>query len=302
MADKEPTIVIKKVTVVAGGAHGGAWKVAFADFMTAMMAFFLVMWLLATADTNDKQNIADYFSTPSIVEYQFSNYGVELTLEKLFLDLVNEPLKFLQSFIKPIDKTPNFMAMGSKKVVLHHLADQLGEIAQGVDVSSDRMEFEIPARYLFLPGEARESAQFIEVIEKIKGITVGLEDSNIYVDSVLYNESVKGASPATTKAVAGERLDLVKQQIETTLENPSVDTYGRIMTGPFRGDLKKGEQPDGAIKIRIEQKDKLSDGRKPRKLEDLFGKPQAEMDVYENFVQQVANRKKRPAKTERTGR
>ncbi|MCC5758135.1 motility protein MotB, partial [Klebsiella pneumoniae] len=41
-------MVIKKITVVNGGHHGGAWKVAFADFMTAMMAFFLVMWLLAT--------------------------------------------------------------------------------------------------------------------------------------------------------------------------------------------------------------------------------------------------------------
>ena len=46
MAEKKgSTIVIKKITIVAGGGHGGAWKVAFADFMTAMMCFFLVMWL-----------------------------------------------------------------------------------------------------------------------------------------------------------------------------------------------------------------------------------------------------------------
>lgn len=47
MAEKKgTTIVIKKITAGGGGHHGGAWKVAFADFMTAMMAFFLVMWLL----------------------------------------------------------------------------------------------------------------------------------------------------------------------------------------------------------------------------------------------------------------
>ncbi|MBC7370261.1 MAG: chemotaxis protein MotB, partial [Bdellovibrionaceae bacterium] len=46
MAEKKQTIVIKKITIVAGGGHGGSWKVALADFMTALMAFFLVMWLL----------------------------------------------------------------------------------------------------------------------------------------------------------------------------------------------------------------------------------------------------------------
>ncbi|RME16418.1 MAG: chemotaxis protein MotB, partial [Bdellovibrio sp.] len=125
MADKEPTIVIKKINVQAAGAHGGSWKVAFADFMTAMMAFFLVMWLISQSE-EVKQNVADYFSTPSIIEYNFSNYGAELTLEKLFLDLMNEPLEAFMSFIKPIDKTPNIMAMGTKKIALHFLADQLG--------------------------------------------------------------------------------------------------------------------------------------------------------------------------------
>ncbi len=41
-----PPIIVKKVTVVEGGHHGGAWKVAYADFVTAMMAFFLLLWLL----------------------------------------------------------------------------------------------------------------------------------------------------------------------------------------------------------------------------------------------------------------
>ena len=65
MAEKKAMIVIKKITVVAGGAHGGAWKVAFADFMTAMMAFFLVMWLLATQSEQTKKAVSDYFSTPT---------------------------------------------------------------------------------------------------------------------------------------------------------------------------------------------------------------------------------------------
>ena len=57
-------IVVKKIKKVVGGAHGGAWKIAYADFVTAMMAFFLLMWLLASASEDTKIGIAEYFQTP----------------------------------------------------------------------------------------------------------------------------------------------------------------------------------------------------------------------------------------------
>ncbi len=127
-AEKQPLIVIKKITVVAAGGHGGSWKVAFADFMTALMAFFLLMWLLGQADPV-KKNVSDYFSTPSIVEYNFSNFGVELTLEKLFLDLMNEPLKIFQDFMTPMDHTPNFFSLGTKNIVMEAIQEQIGDFA-----------------------------------------------------------------------------------------------------------------------------------------------------------------------------
>ncbi len=57
-------IVIKRIKKVAGGHHGGAWKIAYADFVTAMMAFFLLMWLLGSTSEGDLKGISDYFSTP----------------------------------------------------------------------------------------------------------------------------------------------------------------------------------------------------------------------------------------------
>ena len=61
------TAVIKKVKkVVGGGHHGGAWKVAYADFVTAMMAFFLLMWLINTTSPEQKRGIADYFAPASV--------------------------------------------------------------------------------------------------------------------------------------------------------------------------------------------------------------------------------------------
>ena len=87
--DKKSLIVVKKITIGGAGAHGGSWKVAFADFMTAMMCFFLVMWLL-NADDATKKAIAQYFSGPSVIEHQLSSYGAELTVEKIFLDFFGE--------------------------------------------------------------------------------------------------------------------------------------------------------------------------------------------------------------------
>ncbi|HEU0186386.1 MAG TPA: flagellar motor protein MotB [Gallionellaceae bacterium] len=67
--DKRP-IVIKRIKKVAGGHHGGAWKIAYADFVTAMMAFFLLMWLLGSTAKGDLQGISEYFKTPLMVALQ----------------------------------------------------------------------------------------------------------------------------------------------------------------------------------------------------------------------------------------
>ena len=61
--EKRPIIVVRKKVVHGGGHHGGSWKVAYADFVTAMMAFFLVMWIVGM-DDQTKQAIEGYFSNP----------------------------------------------------------------------------------------------------------------------------------------------------------------------------------------------------------------------------------------------
>lgn len=62
--DNTQPIIVKRVKKVAGGHHGGAWKIAFADFATAMMAFFLVMWLMSSATPEQKKLISGYFQDP----------------------------------------------------------------------------------------------------------------------------------------------------------------------------------------------------------------------------------------------
>jgi len=62
--DSQQPIVVKRIKKGGAGAHGGAWKIAYADFVTAMMAFFLLMWLLGSTAQGDLEGIADYFNSP----------------------------------------------------------------------------------------------------------------------------------------------------------------------------------------------------------------------------------------------
>lgn len=68
-------IIIKRVKKGGHGAHGGAWKIAYADFVTAMMAFFLLMWLLGSTTEGDKKGIADYFNSPLKVSLMSGGSG-----------------------------------------------------------------------------------------------------------------------------------------------------------------------------------------------------------------------------------
>jgi chemotaxis protein MotB len=72
--DPAPPIIVKKITVVAAAHHGGAWKVAYADFVTAMMAFFLLLWLLGSTTEAQRRGLADYF-TPTLVKTKEQSAG-----------------------------------------------------------------------------------------------------------------------------------------------------------------------------------------------------------------------------------
>jgi chemotaxis protein MotB len=77
MSVGEQPILVKKIKRVSGGGHhGGAWKVAYADFVTAMMAFFLLMWLINTTSPEQKRGIADYFAPASVSETTSGSGGI----------------------------------------------------------------------------------------------------------------------------------------------------------------------------------------------------------------------------------
>jgi chemotaxis protein MotB len=73
--DSKGDVIVKKYEIVEGGHHGGAWKVAYADFVTAMMAFFLLMWLLNATTEDQRKGLADYFSPNNLMSHASSGTG-----------------------------------------------------------------------------------------------------------------------------------------------------------------------------------------------------------------------------------
>ena len=295
MASKKQTIVIKKIIVQGGGHHGGSWKVALADFMTALMAFFLVMWLVGQKE-DAKKSVSDYFSTPSMIEYNFQNFGAEITLEKLFLDMVNEPLKAFQSFLEPADKTPNVLDMGSAKVVAAFMADKMTDTAKNVSVSQDGFEFDIPDTYLFEKGSSKPKAEFVNVMEKLTAVTVGLEDAEIKLTSALFVQLVPEQTQAAAEKVAQERLDLIKNKISATFEHSSNTMKGVINVKDKKNDVV-AQKLIGFIRVSIKQKETNDPNKKHRPLANVFGGKDSAKNVYENFAQQASKQNAEQKKT-----
>lgn len=108
MSNSAKPVIIKKVKKGHGGAHGGAWKVAYADFVTAMMAFFLLMWLLGSTDSDYRKGIAEYFQDPTgsreaggksigMSESLIDGGGEDLTREAGQVQLANETVIEVES-------------------------------------------------------------------------------------------------------------------------------------------------------------------------------------------------------------
>ncbi|MDU9392645.1 flagellar motor protein MotB [Pseudomonas japonica] len=141
MENNQP-IIIKRVKRFGGGHHGGAWKIAFADFATAMMAFFLVLWLLSTATPEQKIAIAGYFKDP----IGFSESGTPY-----IIDLGGSPQLAPEKTINPEEKaepTPESSVISPEQA--ESLAEQvererlelvLQELQNKVEQSPDLQKF-----------------------------------------------------------------------------------------------------------------------------------------------------------------
>jgi chemotaxis protein MotB len=167
MAEK-PVIIIKKIKKGGHAAHGGAWKVALADFMTAMMAFFLVMWLV-NADEEVKQSVSDYFNNPT------SAFRPDLSSDRA-IPLGNKTgagddvLRGADGFIpEDIVVTPSEAQRESQANAkeMEKLTDLFHDQLPGADLNIEHLRFSLPEHFLFRPGSNEFTPQAAQYLSQI---------------------------------------------------------------------------------------------------------------------------------------
>ncbi len=133
--DNNQPIIVKRVKKIAGGHHGGAWKIAFADFATAMMAFFLVMWLMTTATPEQKLAISGYFKDPVGFSEGASPYVIDLggTPELAPDRTLNPEVRDTLSEEKPQDPSDDVVESMAEQIERERLELLLQELQNKVE-------------------------------------------------------------------------------------------------------------------------------------------------------------------------
>ena len=157
-----PPVIVKKVTVVAARHHGGAWKVAYADFVTAMMAFFLLLWLIGAATEKQRKGIADYF-TPTLVKLKEDSAGSNGLLGG--------------SSITEVDDFPQRAGQTDTKAITIP-RDTVGGPREGAvrKLQVQRLQRQLDAR-MKANEQLRDHARQLRLIDTTEGLRIDLVDS-----------------------------------------------------------------------------------------------------------------------------
>jgi chemotaxis protein MotB len=209
MADEKAPIIIKKINKGHAGAHGGAWKVAFADFMTAMMAFFLVMWLMG-ADEETKKAIADYFTTATIFKGGSDSVGKNGSAPNTSYSVLNgqEGGFDEKSVAEPARPQPVFL---QEHKVLSKLVDELFDgNAFSADYNSEYLKFAIPGNLVFQFGSIEISYEGKTYLKKLADVFKNYEGM---VSIIGYTEKGEGENDQANWDLSFKRSMAVRKSL-----------------------------------------------------------------------------------------
>ncbi len=190
-------IIIKKIIAQAhNGHHGGAWKVAYADFVTAMMAFFLLMWLLGATSEKQRKGIADYF-TPTMVQLREKSAGATgMFGGESIVDKDNYPHRASQT--------------GSKSITIPKDASGGPNEGAGTQRSRDRAAFEklkaVLERKMAGDAKLRSMQKSIRFVETTEGLRIDLVDQ---ADFAMFKVGTDVLLPAA-RALMGEVAKVIE--------------------------------------------------------------------------------------------
>ncbi len=219
--DRVRPIVVKKIKKVSGGHHGGAWKIAYADFVTAMMAFFLLMWLLGSASKATLEGIADYFKMPLKVALQGG--PAIAASDSVIKNGGGKDLTKKQAQVKPVEdikvKERMIDVTDAKKALEKAEAEKLEELKSKIekaiedsptlskfkkqlllDITSEGLRIQIvdeQNRPMFASGKAELQPYAKQILQEIgkmlNGVTNKISLSG-HTDAALYSSGDKGYS------------------------------------------------------------------------------------------------------------
>lgn len=181
-----PPIIVKKVTIVAAGHHGGAWKVAYADFVTAMMAFFLLLWLLGATTEDQRKGLADYF-TPTLVKTREQSAGSNGLLGG--------------ASITDADNYPNRAGQtGTKSLTIPR--DATGGPREGGEKTIKRMQERVEEK---LAGneQLKQLMRQVRMVDTSEGVRIDLVDDADFSMFVLGTTVLTGEAANLVSAIAG---------------------------------------------------------------------------------------------------
>ena len=180
-------VIVKKITIVAGGHHGGAWKVAYADFVTAMMAFFLLLWLLGATTEKQRKGIADYF-TPTLVKLKQESAGANGLLGgSSITDVDNYPHRAGQTGTKSIT-IPRDATGGPKEGAAH---------LKRVQSMKEALDKKLAANE-----QLRRLARAVRMVDTAEGIRIDLVDDANFAMFQLGTTLLTAQASSLLKALA----------------------------------------------------------------------------------------------------
>ena len=184
MADKAASIIIvKKVVKGGGGHHGGAWKVAYADFVTAMMAFFLLLWLLNAVTEDQLQGIANYFAPVAVSDSATGSGGVlggqTITKDGTMKHLGAPPTM-------TVDLPPVSAGEGGDD------AEQSAEGGDEEETLSKKSEAEVSESEVERLAKEAEDKQFDEAKDALRKAVDGVPELKQLSDSLIVDNTAEG--------------------------------------------------------------------------------------------------------------
>lgn len=248
--DKQP--IIKKIKKIQGGHHGGAWKVAYADFVTAMMAFFLLLWLISVSDKATLQGIAQYFTpTESVSDkaglgmeggidsnakegagaphisassliYGAPSQGQRTTEDKLKTNMTDKERKHFMSIMNDIEKSSELQSFAENIVV---------------DLTEEGLRIQIldsNNRPMFKPNSA-ELQPYMEKIINVIGKMISLQPNYISISG--HTASVKNGQEVNIDFwdISSSRANEVRKYMSNKIidKNQVAKIIGKADKEPF---------------------------------------------------------------------